>query len=191
MKFLFKVAKMLPRLSTESEIVPTIRAIERIMKAESLDWHDVAEALTNFVTTVAGADEATLPPPPPPPEPEEVFGTGFHQRAGAWSTVNTPPPPRGPQPGRAPNNPQGFGPAPGQAPGAGPYQAPPRGPQVDRRMYLDEATQLSVVKDLLSRRLWNTPAEQNVLIAAERVLFTGFPLKPKSFRDICEMSKRL
>jgi hypothetical protein len=51
------VSKLIPRLASnhDGEIVATARAIDRALKANRLDWHDLTRAIT-----------APLPPPPPP-----------------------------------------------------------------------------------------------------------------------------
>lgn len=43
-----KLSKLIPRLSTDQdgEIVGTVLAIGRVLKSESLDFHDLANALT-------------------------------------------------------------------------------------------------------------------------------------------------
>jgi hypothetical protein len=46
--FLSVVARLIPRLgsSFDGEVVATARAIERALKSQKLDWHDVAAAVT-------------------------------------------------------------------------------------------------------------------------------------------------
>lgn len=43
-----QIAKLIPRLGSEfdGEVVATARAIERTLSGAGLDWHDVADALT-------------------------------------------------------------------------------------------------------------------------------------------------
>jgi hypothetical protein len=42
------ISRLIPRLASphDGEVVATARAIERTLKAQKLDWHDVAAALT-------------------------------------------------------------------------------------------------------------------------------------------------
>jgi hypothetical protein len=42
------VAKLIPRLASnhDGEVIATVRAIDRTLKAERLDWHDLTRALT-------------------------------------------------------------------------------------------------------------------------------------------------
>jgi hypothetical protein len=42
------LARLIPRLGSphDGEVVATARAIERTLKSQKLDWHDVAEAVT-------------------------------------------------------------------------------------------------------------------------------------------------
>jgi hypothetical protein len=50
------VAKLIPRLASnhDGEVIATVRAIDRTLKADRLDWHDLTRALTG----------GALPPPP-------------------------------------------------------------------------------------------------------------------------------
>jgi hypothetical protein len=49
------VAKLIPRLASnhDGEVIATVRAIDRTLKADRLDWHDLTRALT----------ASPLPPP--------------------------------------------------------------------------------------------------------------------------------
>jgi hypothetical protein len=51
------IAQLIPRLgsSFDGEVIATLRAIERMLRSNSLDWHDLTKALT-----------APLPLPRPP-----------------------------------------------------------------------------------------------------------------------------
>jgi len=42
------VAKLIPRLASnhDGEVIATVRAIDRTLKADRLDWHDLTRALT-------------------------------------------------------------------------------------------------------------------------------------------------
>lgn len=50
------IALLLPRLASESdgEVVATARAIERSLKSQKLDWHDVAAAVTALAPSPPG-----------------------------------------------------------------------------------------------------------------------------------------
>jgi hypothetical protein len=59
-----KLSKLIPMLATEhdGEVVATVRAINRTLKAAGMDFHALVEALCELKPTYA-------PPPPPSPEP--------------------------------------------------------------------------------------------------------------------------
>jgi hypothetical protein len=60
-----KLAKILPRLMSphEGEIVATIRAIERTLAAENLDFHDLVAVLTNGAAAPSAPAQQTAANP--------------------------------------------------------------------------------------------------------------------------------
>ena len=57
-----KLGKLLPKLATsfDGERVAVVSAIERVLVASGMDWHD-------FTAAFATPAQAQAPPPPPPP----------------------------------------------------------------------------------------------------------------------------
>jgi hypothetical protein len=73
-----KLGKLLPMLSSShnGERVGAVAAIERVLKSNGFDWHDLTGLITSPVA-------AAPPPPPPPPrqsrpaDPEDELGTSI------------------------------------------------------------------------------------------------------------------
>jgi hypothetical protein len=73
------LAKLMPRLAStyEGERIATVAAIERVLVAEGLDWHD-------FTAAIAQQPKVAPPPPDdPPPQPPA------YQFAPAWKLLET------------------------------------------------------------------------------------------------------
>ncbi len=74
-----KIQKLIPRLGTDAdgEIIATVRAIGRALKAQKCDWHDLAAALTETRSAPSSSSRRAAQPergPPTPPSPDhEAF----------------------------------------------------------------------------------------------------------------------
>jgi hypothetical protein len=178
MKFLFKVTKMLPRLETESEILPTIFAIRRILAAEGLDWHAISRHINDFVTSVAGAEEPVLPPPDPL--------RGSNGAAKGWQTSTRPAAQARPARPQPPPRPQ----APPQPPPhypAGHYRHIPK----DARTRGTPPQKLELIIELLVKKIWQTRTEENFLNTIKLMSASNLPLSKKQQEELEVIVDRL
>lgn len=162
MKFLLQVSKLLPRLSEQNgeiEQLATLRAIERIMAREELDWHGASAILRDFVTSVA--DVADEPEPAPAPA-ETVRPT--QPATPSW-------PPTAAPVGMRAARPSGFN------PGAAPPPPPQTGPRLDPRFNAGPAAQLLLVRDLIRQQKWRNKREQMALRRLESSLDLGLSVQ--------------